>query len=922
MSRGLSTEIKARIAAGTVRPVYLAYFDFVGYTLRTWTGEGDLAYDSQTWNGNGYLQSIPSVSESGDLVPQSVSFQLTGMPDTAVDLADPANYQGRAVELYVGFFDADGTLPATNVYKLFGGKISTVGFSSDATDEEWTVNAESRLIDLQRIKSARWTHEEQRARYAADNGLAYAVQARTAVALFRDMDVPPPASRKIIYGQRRVMGDIVFAGTSGSSSKYLNLVIAVADHECQSIEQVFIDDKALLSAGVVAGEFVGFVSYYEQLGTDAQAYISELETEVGTAIWDSDCRLRGVCYIYLRLTSSDDVFGDTLPTIEVEVKGKKLYDPRDSSTNYSTNPALALRDYLLAVSGFGAAAAEVDDSAIGAAATICAQSVSKADGSSEARYQVSGIINTAVTIGSNLDKILQTMDGLLVYAEGEFVLTAGTYVAPALTITEADLLDEEAVSNSSRREWSNGAKGTYINAAAGWSEEDYPPYSNATHVSTDGEARNISLTLPLTTSPAAAQRLAKIAVNHSRRSRGFSLLCNVSVFDALTGDVVLLTLDRLGYTAKTFRVQSLRLEPVGLAIGVRLELLEFLSDHYDWDETTEEQSLQTFNDPSDVLYNWVNAKLAPPSATPGNQSFSSTFNVTVSHNESGVTCHYTLDGSEPTEADSSVADAGTISIVHDNTDKVLKIKTFENAGDLISDVVTYNYTAILTAPAATATFVTGGSYNDDGTVSGAYFNLQWAADSTSNGEVVTLETRDTSGTGAERTFGAQTLWAISERETDWITNTYLTYEARTLATGHLTNTLDQAPRVLPPPLIFRQTAGPHAGALVGGIWKDGNIDTINYRKRSRTDSTGSTWGAWGSWSAAQFMHTSVSPPDGHPTASHDLYSSSVDIIGISQNPGNDLLLESGGQVHNYEVRYQTGGGSYISDSASIEGIES
>lgn len=924
MSRDLTTEIKARLAAGTVRPVYLAYFDFAGYTLRTWTGEGDLSYDSQTWSGNGYLQSIPAVTESANLVAVAADFQLTGMPATAVDLADPANYQGRAVELYVGFFEADGTLPATNVYKLFAGKISAVGFSSDASDEAWTVQAESRLIDLQRVKSARWTHEEQRARYSADNGLAYAAQARTAVALFRDADVPSPAARQIIYGQRRVPGEIVFAGTSGSASKYLNLVIAVADHECESIEQVYIDDRALLSAGVVAGEFVGFVNYYAKLGTDAQTYIAALETEVGTAIWDSDCRLRGACYVYLRLTSSDAVFGDNLPTIEVEVKGKKLYDPRDLSTTYSTNPALAVRDYLLATSGFGAAAAEIDDTALGTAATICAQAVSKADASSEARYQVSGVINTAVSIGTNLSELLAAMDGRLVYAGGEFRLAAGSYVAPVLTITEADLLDDETVRNSSRRDWSNGAKGSYINAAADWSEEDYPPYSNATHVATDGEARDIPLTLPLTTSPSAAQRLAKIAVNHSRRSRGFSLLVKVAALEALTGDVVNLTLDRLGYTAKTFQIQSLTLETSGLVPAVRLELLELLSTHYEWDETTEEQQLQTFNDPSDVLYNWVNAKLAPPSGTPGNQSFASTFNTTVTHNETGVTCRYTLDGSEPDETDSTVADGGTVSIVHANADVVLKLKTFEDAGDLVSDVVTYNYTAILTAPAPVGTYVSSGSYDGDGTVSSAYFNLVWsAASTTDNGTAITLESRDVLGTSPERNWSsADHTWEISARESSYyIPEDYKDYEARTLAAGHVTNTQSAAPDNWPPPLLFVHSGGDHDGMVVCGCWSEsGQGDSVEYRKRSRTDSSGSSFGAWSSWANASFMHSSPSPADGHSQASSKLSDGFVDFLSAT-GLSTGFPLNTSGVIWEYEVRVKADGYGAVSDATSIAGSE-
>jgi hypothetical protein len=227
-----------------------------------------------------------------------------------------------------------------------------------------------------------------------------------------------------------------------------------------------------------------------------------------------------------------------------------------------------------------------------------------------------------------------------------------------------------------------------------------------------------------------------------------------------------------------------------------------------------------FNDPSDVLYNWVNAKLAPPSGTPGNQSFASTFNVTVAHNESSVTCRYTLDGSEPDETDATVADGGTVSIVHDNGDKVLKLKTFEDSGDLVSDVVSYNYTAILTAPAPVGVYTSSGSYNGDGTVSGAAFSLNWsAASTTDDGTAVALQTRDDGGYGDESDWSSSTVsWEISSREYErYLTNASNPgdYEARSLAAGHVTaNT--SAPRQWAPPLLFRHTGGGYSSRIVCG----------------------------------------------------------------------------------------------------------
>ena len=56
--------------------------------------------------------------------------------------------------------------------------------------------------------------------------------------------------------------------------------------------------------------------------------------------------LRGIAYMYVRLKFDADAFPNGIPVITATVKGKKLYDPRTSTTVWSDNPALCLRDYL------------------------------------------------------------------------------------------------------------------------------------------------------------------------------------------------------------------------------------------------------------------------------------------------------------------------------------------------------------------------------------------------------------------------------------------------------------------------------------------------------------------------------------------------------------------------------------------------
>lgn len=690
MPRGLSTEIKAAIAAGTVYPVYLAYFDFDGGAVRTWTGQGDLSYDSQTWSGDGAVTSWPSISESVDLVANNITVDLSGQRSYAVDITDPAKYRARACEIYIGFLATDGSLPAANVYKVFSGRMAVVAYLEDGEADAYAVTAESRLVDLQKAKVSRYTHQSQLQRFAGDMGLEYAGNAQTSLFLSRGETPDKPFSRKAIYGETKVEGSIVFIATSGSGSRYLNLVVAFADHECQSIEQLYLDDRAVLSGGSVAGEFVSVVDYYPHLGTDAQTVDTNLQTEVTATVWSNDHRLRGICYVYLRILYSEDLFGDAAPRVSAKIKGKKLYDPRTTTTVYSDNAALAVRDYLLSENyGFSSGSAEVDDAAFSVAANDCDFLVTKADAATEKRYTTNGVIDTAQPIGGNLQMLLAAMAGKLSYMGGVFSLYAGSYSLTSIVLTDAALVDEIAFSNRNLREAFNGARGVYRTPALDWQEEDYPVYQNAAALTADGEPRWIDLPLPLTTSAARCQRIAKINVMRSRAARQLQLGVMLSLLEVRAGDVISISTDKSQLGSYVYEVRSLSIA-LGLQPRIDLDLLEVAASDYAWDESTEEAELTVPEEPADSILAWTLARLASPSATPGSQTFTVGFNVTVSHNETGVTVRYTTDGSEPDEADSSVADGGTIAIPTAST--TLKLKSFQNAGSLTSEVVTYSYT--------------------------------------------------------------------------------------------------------------------------------------------------------------------------------------------------------------------------------------
>ena len=61
-----------------VRPILLAWLDFLSGTTRLWSGVGDLEWDSQTWKGIGTLGRVSTVEETLELRAAGMSMQLSG----------------------------------------------------------------------------------------------------------------------------------------------------------------------------------------------------------------------------------------------------------------------------------------------------------------------------------------------------------------------------------------------------------------------------------------------------------------------------------------------------------------------------------------------------------------------------------------------------------------------------------------------------------------------------------------------------------------------------------------------------------------------------------------------------------------------------------------------------------------------------
>lgn len=395
-----------------------------------------------------------------------------------------------------------------------------------------------------------------------------------------------------VYGTVRKGGTITYLEATGTTNEYLHMVIVLAGHEVNAIGDIYINDEVATLDGsgfVTSGNWNSKIRIKKHLGTAAQTADADLLAE--SAQITSDFRGRGIAYLYVRLQYDQDIFANGIPLFSAVVQGKKVFDPRSSTTAYSANAALCIRDYLVDARGLGDSA--IDNTSFSAAANVCDENVSLAGGGTEDRYTINGVISADQSIQDALQQMVTACGGSLWWGGGSWKLKPGYYTAPVKTLTLDDIVSE--ISTQTRvpmRDNFNIVRGTFNDAGQRWIAAEYPELRSAAFIAEDdGVESPIDMEFPLTTSAATVQRLAKQMLFRNREQITFTADFGMSALELQVGDILALTIDRYGWSAKEFEIVAWTFGANGEAgdLRVTMTLRETSSAAFSW--TAEESAI-------------------------------------------------------------------------------------------------------------------------------------------------------------------------------------------------------------------------------------------------------------------------------------------------------------------------------------------
>lgn len=433
------------------------------------------------------------------------------------------------------------------------------------------------------------------------------------------------APRKVVYGTCRTGGTIVYQANSGEDNKYLHNFVVFSEGEVEEISEIYFNDVKAM--GIVGGN----VRYFNKYSTNEDGSASStannvrIRLKLGTLAdqaihsgndpdsdipsqWTADHDLSKVAYAYIRLEYSDAIYTNGFPKISAIIKGKHLYDPRKDSTSslydqslgvnnmridqphtwaYSNNSAICLLNYMLDDRiGLGESIDNFNLASLLEAINECDDVIDSSDSATNIpKYTCDGIIDSKNSHKANIQNILSSMNGKLLYSSGEWHIKAYKYSATHSQVVTEDMIlgSFDVTTKASRRDMYNQVKGKFISEEENYILTEYPVQESSTYEQADGEVLIHEQNLPMTTNNVRAQRLARLTLLRSRMQNVVKFTTNAKGLVYTVGDNIAVTVGGIGYNQKVFEIHRLQVRPdAKRGITVDIEAKENAQAIYDY----------------------------------------------------------------------------------------------------------------------------------------------------------------------------------------------------------------------------------------------------------------------------------------------------------------------------------------------------
>jgi len=167
--QGLDSSIVNRLGADEQALFFAVKAEFDTDDILVWSGTDDLVIGSDTYTGAGTLLNVSNSEDNLELKSNGLVISLSGMDSTVVTYALTENYQNRPITLFLGYV-MGGTNEVAGKLTLFKGRMASLVVNDTPEGSTVTIDAENRLVDLDRPSNLRYTKESQNFLHSGDTG--------------------------------------------------------------------------------------------------------------------------------------------------------------------------------------------------------------------------------------------------------------------------------------------------------------------------------------------------------------------------------------------------------------------------------------------------------------------------------------------------------------------------------------------------------------------------------------------------------------------------------------------------------------------------------------------------------------------------------------------------------------------------------
>ena len=432
------------------------------------------------------------------------------------------------------------------------------------------------------------------------------------------------APRELVLGRVRKGGHVFFRDSVGQYREKFVVLIALAGHEIDGVEQIWLNDIAVTldaggwvqtapylltrrETGRVAGtvappEAIPGTIYTEMFGGEEGELVTVYQYEVNTpkaritvytgapgqaadagtitdfpGVWTANHRADGIAYLKAEFFYDETAFPNGLPVVSATLRGARCFDPRTGLTTFTENPALHMRHVLThAYFGKRATLTADEDARITAAANACDIAHNYGAGAVP-MFRSALVVPFGTAPRDALDDLAQAMAGQWADAGGEFFLRAGVYTAPVMALTEADLatttrdaaggIGQQAIAintHVARVDKFNAVLPRIWDAAQAYKQTTLAPVKGAALIAADGVELAREVDMQAVFYAQQAQHVAGILLRDARDPLTVTAAFKLRAYPLTIFDTVTLTVPRYGWTAKEFMVLGRRWTMDGL----------------------------------------------------------------------------------------------------------------------------------------------------------------------------------------------------------------------------------------------------------------------------------------------------------------------------------------------------------------------